>query len=90
MFLSVVLTGWPISEGAVVVFSCGWRVPVVGSRYSLGLWPCDFEGREQASAWNQRTPGPLSAALGLRFGAFLKSLPLGASSEGKHKVFSSF
>lgn len=90
VFLSVLFSGWPISEGGIAVSNFGCRVPAVGSRYSLGLWPCNFEGSEQVSAWNQRAPGPLSAVLGLRFGAFLKSLPSGALSEDKHDVVSSF
>lgn len=90
MFLSVLFSGWPISEGGIAVFNFGCRVPAVGSRYSLGLWPCNFEGSEQVSTWKQRAPGPLSAVLGLGFGAFLKSLPLGALSEDKHNVVSSF
>lgn len=62
----------------------------MGSNYSLGLWSCNFEGSEQVSAWNQRTPGPVSAVLGLRFGPFLKSFHLGALNEGKHEVASLF
>lgn len=38
VLLEVLFAGWPSSEGGIAVFSSGWRVPAVGSRYSLGLW----------------------------------------------------
>lgn len=88
--LEVLFTGWPISEGGIAIFSSGWRVPAVGSGYSLGLWSRNFGGSEQVSASNQRAPGPVSAVLGLRFGPFLRSFPLGALNEGKLKVGSLF
>lgn len=37
VFLSVLFTGWPISEGGIAVLNFGCRAPAVGSRYFLGI-----------------------------------------------------
>lgn len=81
VFLEVLLTGWPISEGGIVISSSGWRVPAPWN-CGLQLWG-QWAGvkLEPEKSW-------LLAVLGLRFGPFLKSFLWGALNEDKHKVLS--